>query len=524
MGAGNNVLTAVNDVLTARGTALDRLKPSTIRAKMLQHMTFRALVNVNGEDPDSPWPLEDPYIRYGIDQFAQDAPIIWFEPLPPMLPNLEEDPKLPPCGPDTYTLVLDLDETLVHYYEHDGLGNYHIRPGMHEFLERMNSLGYELVIFTAATQDYADWVIDQIDPGKLIHYRLYRQHALPWGPIFVKDMSRLGRDLDRTLMIDNVQENFMLQPNNGIFIMTWYDDAHDTALFALTPLLDELIATRSKVPEILEKYRDQIPTWAGFDQYSQLGGEYSEFDPPPDDSPSGQEEPDMYGQDSVSSQNMQPATGPGQVPQPQQHYHQHVVQAPEDQAWDLQEEQHVAPGGYQATQSSYTSHADLGPAAAPAPAAPYVGRYHQQTPPAPAPAAAQAPYSPQPRMAAPQPPAPQQQQQPQPQGLHQQQYQQPAHQPPQAATYQQPQYQQAPPHELQQQHHPAAHQPQARPAAVPQAAQGVPRPAFSASGVAGPYQAAQSQPQMHQPVHAPAPATAWSRAGGAGPLQAVRHR
>lgn len=64
----------------------------------------------------------------------------------------------------------------------------------------------------------------------------------------------------------------MLQPHNGIFISTWYDDPEDTALFGLTPLLDELIKTRVKVPDILDKYRDQIPSWAGFDQYSQLGG------------------------------------------------------------------------------------------------------------------------------------------------------------------------------------------------------------------------------------------------------------
>lgn len=269
------VLNVVNDVMTAR-MPLDRLRVAQIRTKMLQHLHFRPLLNVDGEDPECHWPADDPYIRYGAASFAQDGPIIWFEPLPPMLPNLEAVPKLPPvASPDVYTLVLDLDETLVHYYEMDGVGNYDIRPGMHDFLERMNHLGYELVIFTAATQDYADWVIDQIDPGRLIHHRIYRQHALPWGPIFVKDLSRLGRELDRTLIIDNVQENFMLQPNNGIFILTWYDDPQDTALSALTPLLDELIATRSKVPDILDKYRDQIPTWAGFDQ---IGGDYSEFD------------------------------------------------------------------------------------------------------------------------------------------------------------------------------------------------------------------------------------------------------
>merc|ERR1719159_1408539 len=128
------------------------------------------------------------------------------------------------------------------------MGKYDIRPGMREFLEKMHSLGYELVIFTAATQDYADWVIDQIDPDRLIHHRLYRQHALPWGPLFAKDLSRLGRDLNRTLIIDNVQENFMLQPNNGIFILTWCEDPQDNALFALTPLLDELITTKCTVP------------------------------------------------------------------------------------------------------------------------------------------------------------------------------------------------------------------------------------------------------------------------------------
>jgi TFIIF-interacting CTD phosphatase-like protein len=38
---------------------------------------------------------------------------------------------------------------------------------------------YELIIFTAAMQDYADWVIDNLDPvkskiGRLIDFRLYR--------------------------------------------------------------------------------------------------------------------------------------------------------------------------------------------------------------------------------------------------------------------------------------------------------------------------------------------------------------
>mmetsp|Transcript_17978 Transcript_17978/g.41677 ORF Transcript_17978/g.41677 Transcript_17978/m.41677 type:complete len:793 (+) Transcript_17978:117-2495(+) len=273
----DNVLSQVSDILMGR-PPLDRLRVSAIRQKMLQYMCFKPLLRNDGSEPECPWPEQDPFERYGADQFPNNGQTIWYEPLPPMLPDLEINQALPAVGPDTYTLVLDLDETLVHYFELDGMGNYGIRPGMHEFLQRMSMLGYELVIFTAATQDYADWVIDQIDPCRLIHYRLYRQHALPWGPIFTKDLSRIGRDLDRTLIIDNVQENFMLQPHNGIFICTWYDDPNDTALFALMPLLDELIKTRVKVPEILDKYRDQIPTWAGFDQFSQFPGDYQDVD------------------------------------------------------------------------------------------------------------------------------------------------------------------------------------------------------------------------------------------------------
>eukprot|EP00347_Sterkiella_histriomuscorum_P022565 403338002 len=131
---------------------------------------------------------------------------------------LVEAPYLQPVkDPKTYTLVLDLDETLVHYFEIGSEGNFLVRPGCDKFLKEMSEI-YEVVIFTAAMQDYADWVLDQIDKEKHITYRLYRQHAFPYGHIFVKDLSRIGRDLSRTIIVDNVAENFQLQPDNGIFI------------------------------------------------------------------------------------------------------------------------------------------------------------------------------------------------------------------------------------------------------------------------------------------------------------------
>ncbi len=156
------------------------------------------------------------------------------EPLP-----LVEAPYLPPLGPEkaaVLTLVMDLDETLVHYFETEDEGHVLVRPGTEEFLRELAE-HYEIVVFTAALQDYADWVLDQIDPKKFIQHRLYRQHALPYGTSFVKDLSRLGRELNRVIIVDNVADNFQLQPENGILIKTWTDDPNDTALQELAPLL-----------------------------------------------------------------------------------------------------------------------------------------------------------------------------------------------------------------------------------------------------------------------------------------------
>jgi CTD small phosphatase-like protein 2 len=113
-----------------------------------------------------------------------------------------------------------------------------VRPGAEAFLKQISQY-YEIVVFTAALQEYADWVLDQIDPGptKYIKYRLYRQHALPCATNFVKDLSRLGRDIRKVIIVDNVGENFQLQQENGIMIRSWVDDSNDTALQELAPLL-----------------------------------------------------------------------------------------------------------------------------------------------------------------------------------------------------------------------------------------------------------------------------------------------
>ena len=150
--------------------------------------------------------------------------------------------------------MLDLDETLVHYFEVGNQAKFLVRPGVLNFLKEM-SIYYELVIFTAAIQDYADWAINQLDPDGCIKYRLYRQHAIPCGSVYIKDLSRLGRDLKKVIIVDNVPENFQLQQDNGIFISSWFEDVTDTALTELAVILKEIGKLKcSDLREALRSY------------------------------------------------------------------------------------------------------------------------------------------------------------------------------------------------------------------------------------------------------------------------------
>lgn len=153
------------------------------------------------------------------------------------------DPPFLPATTKKYTLVMDLDETLVHYEDNGVLGQFYLRPYAQEFIDEMAKY-YEVVIFTAALQDYADWIINRLDSNKNITHRLYRQHTSATnGNYHVKDISKLGRDLSKTIIVDNIPENFQLQADNGIFIKSWFKDPDDSALFELMPLLRGNIQT-----------------------------------------------------------------------------------------------------------------------------------------------------------------------------------------------------------------------------------------------------------------------------------------
>ncbi|CAI2384275.1 unnamed protein product [Moneuplotes crassus] len=167
----------------------------------------------------------------------------------------------PPKMPGKKCLVLDLDETLVHSsytkvencdlilpIEIDNQTCYVYvmkRPGVDIFLEKC-SLHYELIIYTASLSQYANPLLDWLDPKGLCDYRLFREHCTVHNKVFVKDLSRIARPLKHTIIIDNCPTSYMFHPECAIPTTSWFDDQTCTELYQFIPILEQL----SKVSDV----------------------------------------------------------------------------------------------------------------------------------------------------------------------------------------------------------------------------------------------------------------------------------
>ncbi|CAG5111732.1 Oidioi.mRNA.OKI2018_I69.chr2.g6007.t2.cds [Oikopleura dioica] len=163
------------------------------------------------------------------------------------------------------TLVLDLDETLIHS-QHDGLGrggparstktsdfilnvvidshpvSFYVykRPHVDYFLQTV-SQWYDLVVFTASMEVYGSAVCDKLDPHKtILRRRYYRQDCRMEYHSYTKDLATVNSDLSSVFILDNSPGAYRHYVENAVPIKSWFSDPHDTCLLNLLPMLDAL--------------------------------------------------------------------------------------------------------------------------------------------------------------------------------------------------------------------------------------------------------------------------------------------
>uniref|UniRef100_A0A7S0C7X3 FCP1 homology domain-containing protein n=1 Tax=Proboscia inermis TaxID=420281 RepID=A0A7S0C7X3_9STRA len=224
---------------------------------------------------------EDEYEPDDDDDDASDDeeefnPYLFIKHLPPYsltrIPHkVHLAPKLSSTPP--ITLVLDLDETLVHCtiepipdadlvfpVVFNGISyQVHVRkrPHLAQFLESIHGK-FEVVVFTASQRVYADELLDRIDPQKkYIQKRLFRESCLPVEGNYLKDLTVLNRDLKKMVLVDNSPHAFGYQVDNGIPIESWFDDSEDTELIKLEKFLRNLHGTE----DVRSVVRDRFQTW-----------------------------------------------------------------------------------------------------------------------------------------------------------------------------------------------------------------------------------------------------------------------
>ena len=200
-----------------------------------------------------------------------------------------------------YTLILDLDETLIHLrqkkevvnlkndidininnmsdynYNLDKNKNKYLlqfRIGLFSFLTLLKPF-YEIISFTSATREYADVIINEIEKKRsFFDFKFYREHCLIYKDTFVKDISRIGRDIQKIIIVDNNENNFVLNKENGIKISPYFGDDEennnlrlssnekkksDNALLELKKILIKIYKDNyDDVREALKDYEDII--------------------------------------------------------------------------------------------------------------------------------------------------------------------------------------------------------------------------------------------------------------------------
>ena len=161
-----------------------------------------------------------------------------------------------------FTIVLDLEDTLLNIKMTDTRKLIlNLRPGLISFLSGIKPY-YEIISFSKFSKSYSNTIINYIQQGrKLFDANLYREHCTLIGRKFVKDISRIGRDMKHIIMVDDLNENLEKFKANGILILPYEGEEQnkDRVLYELKKIL--ILFCRLGFNDIrlaIQRYKDDI--------------------------------------------------------------------------------------------------------------------------------------------------------------------------------------------------------------------------------------------------------------------------
>jgi import inner membrane translocase subunit TIM50 len=165
------------------------------------------------------------------------------------------------------TLVLSLDDLLIHSEWSQKTGwKTAKRPGVDYFLGYLSQY-YEIVLFSSNYMMYSEKIIEKLDPLRAyISYQLFKEHCLYKDGAHIKDLSKLNRDLSKTVILDVEEDSIKLQPENAIKLDKWLGTADDE-LIKLIPFFEYLATQQVKdVRPVLASYKDKTKIPEEFNQ------------------------------------------------------------------------------------------------------------------------------------------------------------------------------------------------------------------------------------------------------------------
>ena len=161
-------------------------------------------------------------------------------------------PLIPFPNNKEYTLLIHLDDTIIHIPNKSN--NIYLRNGLIDFLNSVNEY-YEVISFTKGNENYSNQIINLIESNeKYFDYCLHKDNATYLNEEYYKDINKIGRNVKKTIIIDDKNNNLGIEDENTIFIKSFIFNENDNKYDnVLKNLCNILISIAKDEPDDIRK-------------------------------------------------------------------------------------------------------------------------------------------------------------------------------------------------------------------------------------------------------------------------------